>query len=166
MLFPQCDTPMKICVFSDSHGSAREMLRAARVEDPDLVFFLGDGENDLTWLRRVFPKLPVLSVRGNCDLRSKEPYDLECAVGGFRFFATHGHRYDVKHDPYLEELAAAGAEHRANVILFGHTHEPYRENRNGVLFLNPGSVGESSPPSYAVITVEDGGIKASIRTLA
>lgn len=156
---------MKICVYSDSHGSTREMLRATRLEKPDLVFFLGDGENDLVWLRRVFQKLPVLSVRGNCDLRSNDPYYLECAVGGVRFFATHGHRYDVKYDPHLEKLASAGAECGAEVILFGHTHEPYKEDREGILILNPGSIGESTPPFYAVITLSGGIISSEIRTL-
>ena len=60
---------MKICVFSDSHGYANNMIEAVRREKPALCFFLGDGESDLVTLRGRFPDLPVNAVRGNCEDR-------------------------------------------------------------------------------------------------
>ena len=82
---------MKFIVFSDSHGDVDHMIRAVRLENPALCFFLGDGEYDLTRLQRRFPSLPVNAVRGNCDLRSTLPRALTCAAGGVRIVATHGH---------------------------------------------------------------------------
>ena len=76
---------MKILVFSDSHGSAYKMEEAVRAENPDFVFFLGDGEGDLHVLTNAFPQLPVQAVRGNCDLYSSLPAERLCVLGGFRF---------------------------------------------------------------------------------
>ena len=86
---------MKFIVFSDSHGDVDHMIRAVRLENPALCFFLGDGEYDLTRLQRRFPSLPVNAVRGNCDLRSKLSASLTCTVDGVAFFAAHGHLFDV-----------------------------------------------------------------------
>ena len=38
---------MKFIVFSDSHGVSDNMIRAVKLEKPDLCFYLGDGERDL-----------------------------------------------------------------------------------------------------------------------
>ena len=145
---------MKICVFSDSHGSPDNMLRAIELEKPALCFFLGDGERDLEPVRQRFPALAIHAVRGNCDLRSELPKFLCCAVGGLRVFAAHGHLYDVKHDPSLFGLlrAAEGAD----LALFGHTHTALAERREGTVIFNPGSIGRSARPSYGVITIGEG----------
>ena len=148
-------TTWKICVFSDSHGNSEPMVEAALREQPDYIFFLGDGERDLPDLRRKFPRLPIEAVRGNCDLYSELPADLICSVGGVRFFITHGHRYGVKTDRQLDALKYAARKARAKIALFGHTHSPYLEETDGLLLLNPGSIGRWSP-SYAVLEIENG----------
>ena len=143
---------MKFIVFSDSHGDVDHMIRAVRLENPALCFFLGDGEYDLTRLQRRFPSLPVNAVRGNCDLRSTLPRTLTCAAGGVRIFATHGHLYGVKHDPIYRELCEAALAENADVVLFGHTHEPFRDRTMGMELLNPGSIGPTTRPGDRVET--------------
>ncbi len=157
--------PMKICVFSDSHGRAANLVRAVRREEPSLCFFLGDGERDLNVLSREFPSLPVHAVRGNCDLRSELPRTLCCAVGGVTIFAAHGHLYDVKYDPALHELSCAAAEQGAQLVLFGHTHIPFQETVSGREYLNPGAIGSAYRPSYGLIYLENGGFRTEIRCL-
>ena len=142
---------MKFIVFSDSHGVAENMIRAVEREKPDLCFFLGDGERDLDALQRRFPALPVNAVRGNCDMFSSSPTALVCAAGGLKIFMTHGHLYGVKHDPILRELCEAALEADADVVLFGHTHEPFRDHTMGMHVLNPGSIGPTTRPSYGLI---------------
>lgn len=145
---------MKFIVFSDSHGVADNMIRAVKKEKPDLCFFLGDGEHDLSLLQRRFPNLPVNAVRGNCDVFSTLPRALCCAAGGLRIFATHGHLYGVKHDPILRELCEAALEADADVVLFGHTHDPFRDRTMGMEILNPGSIGPTTRPSYGLILTD------------
>ena len=147
---------MKWIVFSDSHGVAENMIRAVEREKPDLCFFLGDGERDLDALQRRFPALPVNAVRGNCDLFSSLPTALVCTAGGLHIFMTHGHLYGVKHDPIYRELCEQALASNADVVLFGHTHEPFRDFTMGMALLNPGSIGPSTRPSYGLIRVDGG----------
>ena len=156
---------MKIFVFSDSHGRGTLIVKAIRREAPDFVFFLGDGENDLKALRQAFPALPFEAVRGNCDFRSQLPAELVCSVGGVRFFITHGHRYDVKTERTLESLKRAARQAGAQVVLFGHTHEPYLEEEKGLILLNPGAAGSYGNPGYGVLELTDGQILARLETL-
>ena len=156
---------MKFIVFSDSHGDVDHMIRAVRLENPALCFFLGDGEYDLTRLQRRFPSLPVNAVRGNYDLRSTLPRALTCAAGGVRIFATHGHLYGVKHDPIYRELCEAALAEDADVVLFGHTHEPFRDRTMGMELLNPGSIGPTTRPSYGLILLDGDRIETAVRYL-
>ena len=154
---------MKICVFSDSHGYADNMIEAVRREKPTLCFFLGDGESELVTLRGRYPDLPVNAVRGNCDLRSAQPLILNCAVGGLKIFAAHGHQYEVKYDDALHELSYAALRADADVLLFGHTHLPLLDRHLGMLILNPGTIGKVRSPSYGVLTIENGRAEAEIK---
>lgn len=156
---------MKFIVFSDSHGDVDHMVKAVRLEKPDLCFFLGDGEYDLTRLQRRFPRLPVNAVRGNCDVCSSLPRALSCAAGGVRIFATHGHLYGVKHDPIYRELCEAAHAENADVVLFGHTHDPFRDRSMGMLLLNPGSIGPTTRPSYGLILKNGETLETEIRYL-
>ena len=142
---------MKFIVFSDSHGVADNMIRAVELEKPDLCFFLGDGERDLVTLQKRFPTLPVNAVRGNCDVFSSLPAVLVCAAGGLKIFLTHGHLYGVKHDPIYRELCEAALASDADAVLFGHTHEPFRDFTMGMALMNPGSIGPTTRPSYGLI---------------
>ena len=130
------------------------MIRAVQIEEPDLCFFLGDGERDLDALQKRFPHLPVNAVRGNCDVFSTLPQTLVCAAGGIKIFAAHGHLYGVKHDPIYRELCEAALESDADVVLFGHTHEPFRDRTMGMELLNPGSIGPTTRPSYGLILTD------------
>ena len=154
---------MKICVFSDSHDWAQNMIEAVRREKPALCFFLGDGETDLVTLRSFFPDLPICAVRGNCDLRSSEPLLLNAVVAGVRIYAVHGHQHEVKYDDALRELSYAALRADADVVLFGHTHLPYLDRHLGMLILNPGAIGKVKKPSYALLRIEEGRASAEIK---
>lgn len=153
---------MKLCVFSDSHGAAENLIAAIRREKPALCFFLGDGERDLAAAQERFPDLPFFAVRGNCDLRSKRSASLTCTVGGVAFFAAHGHLYDVKYESDLQRLTDAARETGADAALFGHTHRPFCERRAGILCLNPGTLARGQ---YAVLTVADGTCEPELKTM-
>lgn len=50
---------------------------------------------------------------------------------GRRMYITHGHHYNIDNPLPM----SAG-----DIMLYGHTHVTLDEERNGVRFLNPGSV--------------------------
>lgn len=156
---------MKICVFSDSHGYEGNMTAAIGLEDPAMIFFLGDGEREFEDICRLFPGLPAVAVRGNCDLRSSLGISETYEAGGIRIFATHGHMYNVKYEWELETLTAAALRAGADVALFGHTHRQHLSENDGLLIVNPGSIGRSIYPCYAVLNIEGGKCRADLKVL-
>ena len=150
---------MKILVLSDSHGNTRALLEAvARHPDAAAAFFLGDGTRDADALEQKYPRLPLYRVRGNCDFGSFDPVEGLAPLGGVVFFYTHGHAYFVKSG--LEELTEAAKARGADVALFGHTHVPLCEMRDGVALFNPGSAGYMHA-SFGVVTIRDKNIAFS-----
>jgi len=119
-------------VISDTHGLLRpealEVLRGS-----DMIIHAGDvGKPEV--IARLGEVAPVHVVCGNVDQGSWAaalPMTELVEVGDHRFFVLHDiAQLDV--DPVAAGLGA---------IVFGHSHRPSIETRNGVLFLNPGSAG-------------------------
>ena len=153
---------MKILAISDSHGNTDALLRAAAVTGPELILHMGDHSWDCDVLRQNMPQIPVRAGRGNCDRQASELDIDEFVVEGKRIFMTHGNLYGVKMG--LDQLITTAMYRNADVVLFGHTHIPYSEEFEGMLILNPGSVGRGEK-TYAVITIENGVVKYEIKHL-
>lgn len=153
---------MIIAVFADSHHFNNAMLEATELEKPDAVFHLGDYETDAFELERRFPGLPVYSVPGNCDLYPRGETKILAELAGKKIFAAHGHTFYVKsgYDSIITNALYSGAD----ILLFGHTHVPYRGEVNGLLVINPGSVGYGL--TYGILTVEDGRIDYTLKQFA
>ena len=156
---------IKICVFSDSHGSSKHMLRAVEKESPDCIFFLGDGASDIAAVTKQHPQLMAYIVRGNCDAHSAAPVVLRETIAGKKFFAAHGHTFDVKRDPTFWELRSSAMETDADVVLFGHTHSPFKDRSLGMEALNPGTISNIQHPSYGLVTISAGSITTMIKYL-
>lgn len=144
---------MKLLVFSDSHHRVEPMVRAVVREHPDQILHLGDLVRDADELAERFPQIPLLRVKGNCDLDPIAREKVLTEWDGVRFFLTHGHCYGVKSG--LLRLSLAAREAQADVVLFGHTHTPLCRRENGVWYLNPGSCGGAFP-SYGVVELSGG----------
>ena len=137
---------MKVAVLADTHGLLRpEVLQ--HVRGCDLVLHAGDV-GDASILETLSSVAPLRAVRGNVDrgeLAELPPTEVvEC--GEHLVYMLHI-REDLDLDP-----AAAGF----SVVVFGHSHRPLVERRDGVLFLNPGSCGPrrfSLPVTMAVLEV-------------
>lgn len=150
---------MEILIFSDSHGDTHRMHRVIKTHpDATHVLFCGDGLQDLMTLEAAFPKLVFLSVRGNCDSFSfsDTPTERTFTLLGHRFLMMHGHTHGVKGGYGV--AAAYAMALGADILLFGHTHNPYegyidvREKK--IHLFNPGSIGETS---YGVLTIKENG---------
>ncbi len=144
---------MKILVLSDSHRNLPPMETAVLTEKPDQIIHLGDHESDAEDLGRFFPRIPVCSVAGNCDMFSDGTRFKLVTFAGKKLFLTHGHHYGVKTglDALVNTALAAGAD----AVLFGHTHRPYYAQIEGVPVINPGSIGMGGR-TYGVLTIENG----------
>lgn len=122
----------RIGVVSDTHGLVRHGLVQA-IHGVDLILHAGDvGKPEvLEALRAV---APVVAVRGNMDggkLARTLRGDEVAEVGELLFY--------VLHDIYELDLDPAEAGFRA--VIYGHSHRPHAKEKDGVLYLNPGSAG-------------------------
>ena len=152
---------MKILVLSDSHSALRFMRRCVEKIKPDHIVHLGDYYDDGEILREEYPHICVHQVPGNCD-RYRAPIGahpiLDYPIDGVRMYMTHGHLHSVKRGTGM--LLSAARASRAEVVLYGHTHERdcHREE-DGLWVLNPGSCGHSGG-SAGVLETENGRITA------
>lgn len=152
---------MRIIVFSDTHGftSAAEDI-VKRNLNADLFVFLGDGENDLNSVSRQYYDKSFVAVPGNCDYYSMLPTVGEFTAEGRKIICTHGHRYNVNWS--LDSLYRLARERKADIVLFGHTHQRFYRCDNGIYLLNPGSAAiprDGNPPSFASIDITDKGVE-------
>ena len=160
---------MKCLCFSDSHGSSIGMKRALELRrDAEVVFFLGDGLRDFETLI-VDRNRAWLAVQGNCDYSAMLGASFvkktdSITLLGKRIFFTHGDLYGVKYG--LDGVKKLALDHRADIVLFGHTHQPVEKyiptDEGGFYLFNPGSVGGGfDGASYGVINITDKGILLS-----
>ena len=143
---------MKILLVSDSHGdyAALDQL-AAKYPHMDLYLHAGDSEQD------EFSIKPFISVRGNCDYYDFPNYLL--------IPSPMGNIY-VQHTPYVSKSVIS--EHNAKIVIHGHTHTRRQENKNGILFVNPGAISyarDKYDGSYAILTIEENSIEVEFYTL-
>lgn len=146
---------MKILLFSDSHGNEDNMIRAVERERPftlDAIVHLGDGWRDAEALHRLYPRIPLEQVPGNCDLGRFEERERVVFFGDCRVLLCHGHTLGVKSS--LLRASYEARERGAQALLYGHTHIPHIDYHDGLWLVNPGSIGDWRRPSYGVLTVE------------
>ena len=154
---------MRVLVLSDSHGDVDNMCEAVELFHPDMTLHLGDGWYDAERLADYYPDIPVVQVAGNCDFKWDEPVKRIITIEDKRIMMCHGHTLGVKTD--LGMLLRVALEERVDAVLFGHTHKPFVDIRNGVVMLNPGSIGASRRPTFGSLTFEDGKILPSTHIL-
>ena len=152
---------LRYLIFSDSHGKREPMLELYKQYPNDGIIHLGDYIGDARWLLQRTDGHPVYQVRGNCDYGMVGLEEQLLELGGAKLMLCHGHSYGVK-GGYGAAIAAAKAK-GADALLFGHTHQPYLEEREGILVMNPGSM--ASPfGQYGIIEIEDGKVKGVLLT--
>lgn len=130
----------KIGVISDTHiptccpGLPKVLLH--RLKEVDLILHAGDFVT-LGTLKELEKIAPVYAISGNMDSRHiKEtlPPKREIKISHFKIGIIHG--YGKSSDLHLrmrEEFEGM------DIIIFGHSHKPFKQIINGVLMFNPGS---------------------------
>lgn len=181
---------MKWLIASDIHGSAywcERMLELFKREKADVLVLLGDilyhgPRNELP--RDYNPKKVIallndfangtpceephriLCVRGNCDAEVDQmvlgfPIMADYGVielGGRFVYLSHGHVYGEDNPPKLR---------RGDILIQGHTHVQRCVEKDGVLFLNPGSVSIPKGDGYnGCIVFDDEAVAEAFTTTA
>lgn len=145
---------MRILVLSDSHGCVEPMEQCVERVQPQVILHLGDCVRDAQRLEERYPDIPLLGVPGNCDYGGLDQPERLTELGGVRILMMHGHTRRVKSGPMAAIYAAR--ECGADILLFGHTHQPVVDRSGDFWVMNPGCIGPSVRRTYGVITLEDG----------
>ena len=76
-------------------------------------------------------------VKGNCDAEVDEMISefkfedhILTQINGKNVYFTHGHKYNIEVIPYEE----------FDILIYGHIHQGFIEEKEGYLFANPGSI--------------------------
>ena len=131
---------MVIGVISDTHGLLRPEALAA-LQGSDYIIHAGDV-GDPQILDKLAAIAPLTAVRGNVDhgaWAQKIPATNVLEIGEVSIYVLHNlQELDLK--PEAAEFAA---------VIYGHSHVPKQEWKNGVLYFNPGSAGPKrfKPPA-------------------
>lgn len=144
---------MLVGIISDTHGYLDPRLDAA-FAGVEAIVHAGDvgGVHILEALR---DRAPLHAVYGNNDekaggygLRLHEDFEL----GRVRFHLVH-------------QLPHARPEANAQVVVYGHSHRPIIEQRDGRLYVNPGAAGRAGfhrLQTVALMTIDDGQVDVRI----
>jgi uncharacterized protein len=149
-----------IGVISDTHGLLRPEALAA-LRGSKLIIHAGDvGDPEI--LEQLAAIAPVTAVRGNVDTGTWARRLAETEV-----VETGGISIYVLHDLAQLDLKPEAAGFQA--VIYGHSHVPKQEERNGVLYFNPGSAGPRRfklPITVGRLSVDRGKIRAEIVTIS
>ena len=139
---------MKIGIISDTHGHVPNAVHDA-LDGVDHILHAGDvGPMEvITELESI---APVSAVLGNMDYSIQLPQTHVQTFVSQKFLVHH-----IVDLPVPSQLVrVAMADEQPNVVVFGHTHMPYNEHHDDVLFLNPGSASNprgGSAPSVVIV---------------
>lgn len=151
---------MRILVVSDTHRD-RAALRRAILNQPQArtVIHLGDGAEEAEEMKTAFPDRRILIVRGNCDWGGTLPTEGLVRLAEKNIFYTHGYTYNVKLT--MCQAVSAAREKKADVLLFGHTHQAFASYEDGLYVMNPGSLHGTSG-TYGTLDISSAGIVTNI----
>jgi putative phosphoesterase len=135
-----------IGVLSDTHDNLTRVREAVRLFNDagcDLVVHAGDFVAPFTVDELRNLRAPVKAVFGNCDGERDGLARAFEGLGEIRQaplkFVHAGRRFLVCHlDSAVEGHLASKS---FDIIIFGHTHRPLTESRDGTLLVNPGEAG-------------------------
>ena len=150
---------LNIGLISDTHG----LLRPEAIDEltgVDHILHAGDV-GDAAILDRLRKIAPLTAIRGNVDVAGvcgALPATEAVELGGRLFYLVHSLQ-DLDINPVAAEVA---------VVVYGHSHRPEIRERDGVVYLNPGSAGPRRfqlPVTVARVVVVDGAVRARIVSL-
>ncbi len=134
-------------IISDIHGYSNNLKRVLTIfaeNDCKRLIVLGDlltpgpdGAEVVNLLNHM--RYCLICMRGNndnyiypgeCDFKIIDDY-LKMRLDGHDLYLTHGHKYNRRNCPFLQE---------GDIFVQGHSHMAWMYEENGKYFLNPGSV--------------------------
>lgn len=150
---------VRVGLISDTHGLLRQQaldfLRGSAH-----ILHAGDIVEPRT-LDELAALAPLTAVRGNNDhgaWAQALPHSATVTLGGVAILVIHD----------LNELDIDPVAAGVRVVVAGHSHKPACVERDGVLYVNPGSAGRrrfTLPVAVGELLVEEGRVRVRLVTL-
>lgn len=139
---------MKIAIISDVHDNTPYLRSFFAVEKFDVLLICGDVGNidTLNLISESFAG-QIYFVFGNADTFSTKDVPKNIInLGESGIVEIDNKKIGLCHQPFkIEKLL----EEKPDIIFYGHTHKPWLEEKDKILLINPGSLGQT-PSTYAV----------------
>jgi len=156
---------MSLAVLSDSHGAPHlSTVDILREIAPDAILHAGDvGRAEI--LEELEDLAPTCAVRGNVDsvsLGLPDAMTVEVMTSGsvaLRILLTH---IGIARLRLHREVRALAAEHRAGLVVCGHSHLPWMGRDGHLVVFNPGSHGPRRfdyPVTLGLIEIDRSGVR-------
>ncbi len=151
---------LRVGLISDTHGLLRPEATAF-LAGSDHIVHAGDV-GDPSILDALAAIAPLTAIRGNVDMdvwASQLPDTTRAVIGGVTLYVLH-------------DLAALDIKPRAQgirVVVYGHSHQASVSERDGVVYVNPGSAGPRRfrlPITAAELRIDGSSVTAHIQELA
>lgn len=138
---------------ADTHGLLRESVMQ-RIGEAQAIVHAGDVGKAVV-LEGLQALAPTFAVRGNVDRG-----ELGESLPMSRTVELEGLRLHVIRD--IADLRRWPPPPGVKLVVYGHSHAPKSELRDGIHYLNPGSIGPRRfrlPISYAEVDWQDGELR-------
>jgi putative phosphoesterase len=154
---------MKIGLISDTHNYYDPQIPKL-FHGVDHILHAGDigSHRIILELEQI---APITAVLGNTDdpgLHFRLTETIELAR---RKFLIH---HIVNPHALEDRLQSLIVQHQPDVVVFGHTHKPFNETINGILYFNPGYAGKSRfgmPRSLAILECNETAMRSQYKEL-
>ena len=140
---------MIVGIISDTHGLLRKEVKD-NLKDCDLIIHAGDI-GKLEVIKDLKDISKVEYIKGNCDKKGEFNDVKESSIvdiGGAKIFIVH----DINNIKVnLKKLGV-------NIVIYGHSHKNETYKKDGILYVNPGSVGPKRfklPTTMAKLKIND-----------
>ena len=120
---------MKLAILSDTHGLLRAEV-IAHLKQADAILHAGDiNRQEIVDALRQYAPLSVVRGNNGKHWAQEIPHTVTVTLNGIRFFMVHNRKDVPQSLPGID------------VVVFGHSHKYVQQEKDGLLWLNPGSCG-------------------------
>jgi putative phosphoesterase len=155
----------KALIVSDSHGLRKELIELKERHEKEVELMIHCGDSELQTNAKELEGF--VTVIGNMDYLGQElPKEAIELLDSKCIYITHGHLYDVKMSHM--SLAYRAEETGASIVCFGHSHVAETYEKEGMIFINPGSIRlprGGFEKTYAILEVEKNDVSVSFYSM-
>lgn len=155
---------MKIGVVSDTHSLKIPRQLVDEFKKVDLILHAGDlcTKSDLIQFQEIQKTVAVMGNMDDLNLNSIIANKQIIKADGLFIGLFHGFGPPLK---VLESAQKEFKNDKVDIVIFGHSHQPFNEKIGKVLFFNPGSPNDKVRApycSYGILEINDKQVKAKI----